>query len=438
MAVHFAWLGSLGIVKHGRAVIDPALEAGTPDVRHELSASGCDATAATSPGLHKHLFSLVGFKVSAAYHSLLMLRGHERHQLRFWEQLVGDILGNGAAFVFDIVHLAALPQPCAAQQFSSRKFRGLVNVLEEGQASRLLRTLGAQPSWLPPDSEPTVVVRLPTPYAALITAGKWCSMLLPRLPVGAGHSGTSGYTFQWSLLGVADDMIPGVPDVVLGDTENAAQPSGAPALTPSVASAAADLLRHAFSVGAFADVAEVFVSGCVSALQAFHDDTTVSGLAGTAQNLQGRYHWTDQSRPIGNRVTYQAQYMIRVMLMSSLLRRASVLTDALRTAVSMVRLVGLHAHFHTLIDECTCISPDESTVSRWRVLLDSAIMLHERGRNDAASQEGGTHRYIMADSSVQHQRDFEHIVVSSIRHEDIIGAFGSAKLLGELWRCRAH
>ena len=59
--------------------------------------------------------------------------------------------------------------------------------------------------------------------------------------------------------------------------------------------------------------------------------------------------------------------------------------------------------------------PHKATVSRWRFLLDVAMMQEERDVNAAS---GPCTRYIMSDSSPQHGRDYLVTVVCAVRHAD--------------------
>ena len=59
--------------------------------------------------------------------------------------------------------------------------------------------------------------------------------------------------------------------------------------------------------------------------------------------------------------------------------------------------------------------PHKATVSRWRFLLDVAMMQVERDVNAAS---GPCTRYIMSDSSPQHGKDYLVTVVCAVRHAD--------------------
>ena len=57
--------------------------------------------------------------------------------------------------------------------------------------------------------------------------------------------------------------------------------------------------------------------------------------------------------------------------------------------------------------------PDPGTVSRYRALLDGAMMLFMRRANAELSRNGGGARWMMADSSTQHGIQFEGNALAS-------------------------
>ena len=78
--------------------------------------------------------------------------------------------------------------------------------------------------------------------------------------------------------------------------------------------------------------------------------------------------------------------------------------------------------------------PHKSTLSRWRLLVDGCFMMVERQRN--ASTNTSKVRYLMADSSTQHGRDFEHVTALSIDGTDIVEAYENANALVNFWSLR--
>ena len=60
-------------------------------------------------------------------------------------------------------------------------------------------------------------------------------------------------------------------------------------------------------------------------------------------------------------------------------------------------------------------------------------MLQQRASNNNLSDNGCV-RYMMADSSMQHGRDFEHIVVRTIKHDMLPELLDISIDLCEMWR----
>ena len=217
----YVWIASLGALKRGKLRVQAAVEALTPFVVRELRNHGLltDAPVGVAeleeqgtPWLKGgYILGLAAIQVTRVHHPLLKLRPHEREQVNLWEALADADLTD-RAFLFDIGRLAQLPEPVHMQQLSGRKIRGMLNVLEEGQAAALLASLqGAFPG-LPQGAVPEVAVRLPAPYAALLAAGAWRSFALPQARPEPGVSaGTSGLQFNWGTLSYPRHLIPAVP-----------------------------------------------------------------------------------------------------------------------------------------------------------------------------------------------------------------------------------
>jgi hypothetical protein len=87
-----------------------------------------------------------------------------------------------------------------------------------------------------------------------------------------------------------------------------------------------------------------------------------------------------------------------------------------------------------MVDAAPGALPGESSVSRWRFLLDYAMMQIERDDLQAKVRDGKSSvRYLMADSSMQHGRDFEHIIVRQIPTESLATLLRTANTLRDLW-----
>jgi hypothetical protein len=87
-----------------------------------------------------------------------------------------------------------------------------------------------------------------------------------------------------------------------------------------------------------------------------------------------------------------------------------------------------------MLDAAPGALPDESSVSRWRFLLDYAMMQIERDDLQAKVRDGKSSvRYLMADSPMQHGRNFEHIIVRQIPTENLATLLRTANQLRDLW-----
>ena len=68
------------------------------------------------------------------------------------------------------------------------------------------------------------------------------------------------------------------------------------------------------------------------------------------------------------------------------------------------------------------------------MLVDGALMNTERHLHRVACENsGGAVRYVMADASSQHRREFEHVLIREIQREVLVELmFASDELIG-LW-----
>ena len=119
------------------------------------------------------------------------------------------------------------------------------------------------------------------------------------------------------------------------------------------------------------------------------------------------------------------------MCMSGLLRNSKSLRTVLMQSAQIILPPILQQHFLGQLDSCCKVMPSKSTVSRWRVVLDAAFMLSERHSRaeESAADSRGYARYMMADSSMRHGRDLEHIVFRSIALDNITRMFDSANTM---------
>ena len=103
-------------------------------------------------------------------------------------------------------------------------------------------------------------------------------------------------------------------------------------------------------------------------------------------------------------VRYNADYVVQSSLMADLLRNDADLTESIRQALRMVLPTQLLPSALLMIDSCKDIVPHKGTLSRWRLLIDGAMMNTYRTLLQEHFDGGGVGfaRYFMADSSEQH------------------------------------
>ena len=124
---------------------------------------------------------------------------------------------------------AILPYPVPLQQTSLRRSRGTIVSLEHGMSENLIGLLRTQdPNQNITLTRADVCLRLPLPFAYLVSLGKWKSFLLPAL------EGRQLWYVNWKNLGIR--KLPSLPDLVVGIPCTAG-------LSPEVAQSIGDILR---------------------------------------------------------------------------------------------------------------------------------------------------------------------------------------------------
>eukprot|EP00971_Amphidinium_carterae_P244067 4846318-Amphidinium_carterae.1 len=100
--------------------------------------------------------------------------------------------------------------------------------------------------------------------------------------------------------------------------------------------------------------------------------------------------------------------------MTNALRNSAHVQDTVQKAMRLVLPDVLQKPLQVMLQTCAKQIPDNNTLSRWRLLLDGALSLVHRERNARDEDTGASVRYLLADASLQHGRDFEHMMVTTI------------------------
>lgn len=138
----------------------------------------------------------------------------------------------------------------------------------------------------------------------------------------------------------------------------------------------------------------------------------------------------------GMSIPYNVAFWLKAMVLSSFLKSSADICDVILQSVRVLLPPCLLAHFEQVLTECRDILPHKGTVSRWRLLLDGALMITQRRENEVFPNKSCI-RYSMVDSSMQYGRDFEVIVCRTVRLESLMEMWDIATELVSLWRFRA-
>ncbi|CAE7939445.1 unnamed protein product [Symbiodinium necroappetens] len=364
---------------------------------------------------------------------MMLMSPELKQQLEFWQSITGKNL-HGNAYIFVVDKALALEQPADLQQLGTRHFRGFLTVLEPEQPPRLWRDLDhAANHWIG-DMPPDVMLRAPKLFVEQVVHGRWSALLLPHLP-NKIKSGSSTLTMNWPAVGL-DAHHPSIPQLTLIAQTFPDEESNV-ALNAELLDEAMDFLKTyaaSLSVHAtdetFENVEYIALQKCVATFQTLKASMDPSAFVRSVRDMTGKgvALWRCSRRP------YQVAFLVKAVTLASLLRSANAMSEVLQTAACIVLPSVLQPSFLTMLDTCKQHIPHESTISRWKLLLDGSFMLFLRQCNQGQSDgSGGFVRYLMADASSQHGRELEHIMLCSIKKQDLARLYGSYCRLMDMW-----
>lgn len=148
----------------------------------------------------------------------------------------------------------------------------------------------------------------------------------------------------------------------------------------------------------------------VHVLQTVHDQTQAVFLTNMVKDLRSRVALSSLSTVACRKLKYTVAWMLRVLMLSDCLRSSSTLAQAVRHSLHLVVPPVLLPIFQRILDDPSALQPDAGIVSRWRLLLDGALLRWHRSKNVA----GQAVRYVMSDSSSQRGRSFQLTAIQTI------------------------
>lgn len=325
-----------------------------------------------------------------------------------------------------MIRSAPLAQPAPLLQCSDRKLRCFAVSLEAGQLDRLWGTLPrvAQEAL----GIPRMALRLPLQHATLVIRRQCKSILVPHmlalLALGAvgKHGGGISMNIDWDSLGLTKPGPPDVLDVL----------RSAPGLEPAMCLQIADRLRQ------FTPCLDTITESgeddyhnlqCfVHVFQTVHDQMQAVFLTKMVNNLRSRVALSSMSMTACRKLKYNVTWMLHV-LMCDCLRSSATLAQAVGHSLHLVVPPVLLPMFQRILDDPSALQPDAGTVSRWRLLLDGALMQWHRSKAVA----GQAVRSVMSDSSSQRGRSFQLTAIQTISLDALARCFRGVLDLINMW-----
>ena len=438
------WAASFGEVRwRGRRVSIPQ------EAHDELSSRALEvaglAGEAPTPMLPNYIYGVLQLELKGPHDFLDVYKGEEHLQIRFWKLLL-DLDSIHLPFVFfRMLWSVTLPEVTPLVQFMSHRPRGCVVALEHGQPEHLVSQLSESDRTTLEQfgGPPQFALRFPPQHAALLAGGHWEIGCVPDIPQQA----RGAFKLDWRKLHL---RAPDYPSELLMTAK--------PQLTGEDCRVIADtlrpILRDVHRDGDFdegdpeADECRRELISLVFTLHTLYEQLGPMHFVKQVRDLQSRASvrsltqgHDDDSKAV--RVSkFNVIWLLRVLLMCDALRSSAGLADVIRRALDLCVPKVLLPSLVSMLDGSGSIVPNGSTIGKLRLLLDGAFMLYNRSLNESngdddeggAAGRAGWVRYLMSDSSTQHNRHFQLTCVLSIRRGDIVRLHQAASNLVHLWR----
>ena len=118
---------------------------------------------------------------------------------------------------------------------------------------------------------------------------------------------------------------------------------------------------------------------------------------------------------------YESVFMLQCLLMSRSLRSTCKFKLAIKQVVSLVCPWDIAQSVNCLLDAKEIVLLDRTTLSRFHLVADVALMLYQRSRNSQADRASSPPaRYMMADSSTQVGTDWMVSCYTEVAGEDLL------------------
>ena len=127
-----------------------------------------------------------------------------------------------------------------------------------------------------------------------------------------------------------------------------------------------------------------------------------------------------------HRTVYEAGFMIQALVMASMINNDGELREILTRALRMTLPAVMAEPLATAVQEGHSL-PSAPSLSRWRFLLDAAFMLHRRKQLTAEAERHV--RFCMLDSSTQGGKDYELMLMTTMKRSCLAEAFRKANAL---------
>eukprot|EP00959_Pyramimonas_sp_CCMP1952_P308223 6450492-Pyramimonas_sp.AAC.1 len=265
---------------------------------------------------------------------------------------------------FQVVHICPLENLEVIQQLSDRVYRGSVCQMEAGQPDMLFEKLGAD--W--PYECPQITVRLPSPLAALCSKKACSDFLLPHDTV---TKGVKYLRVRLDLLELEPLPPPAEVRPFAGD--------GDVVLTPGILRRISDQLRAAArTLDPASEMDEEEYKSLEESILLLDHVAVQLSPAEVHRQMVGCKRGGIGIEVGGRTPLSRTLYMIKAFMLCNLLKESGKIHTSLMYAISLALPPALLECVKQYVNTNSKFKLSKGTVSRWKMLIDGALLLYGR------------------------------------------------------------
>ena len=362
-------------------------ELGKPVNRQLVTRWHSEESLARADAAANHVVGLALVEADFVYESSVILSSQQNAQRLHWKALG---IEDGMLWFYNVLDVILFHEPLPSRQYLRHGAVRVYDLVSDDIAADLAVQLESRPDWYPQHANPTLVISVPERLAPFFSSHTWCRLGLPS-PFAQAPWRVPAWKLQ--VMG----------DIFLQDFQ------GRP-----VHDAARDDGNEGHQLFCLTHCQEL--ADDLRALLVSVPDETKPMLAIWVKQLQNSHD--NMVLPVVKSAKFHR--LIDFVFLCDMLRNVQMVKPAILKALELTLPESLLNVAKQQLAEQRVY--DKSQISRFRVVLDCALMLWHRCSSWQHSKQlhasGRKFRYLMWDASPQFAREYEMIRVVSLPEND--------------------